>query len=207
MALLLAYAQVEDAQCVAGLGFIWGATTTGASIAKSGRPPSDVIAELCELLPGTVFYQLSAPTLAEREAEALSIIEINPVQVGVAIPCKTENLSLLARLSDEGYTCGVTAVFGAYQAYLVCEAGAHFILFDVNHSTRLQGDGLELVTAIRDVIEVADTGTDLIATGLTTPAQVVETLIAGAHHLSLSLDLLLSLGEHPLSQQVSEELG
>jgi transaldolase len=205
MALFLESALIEDAQWAAELGFVWGATTDAALMAEAGREPAEVIAEFCELLPGTVFYQLTAPTPAECEAEAHRIAEINPVQVGLTIPCGTENLGLLARLTDEGITCGVTAIFGAYQAYLACEAGAHFIIPDVFRSTRLQGSGPALVSEMAGVLEAAGAGTELLATGVRTPAEVVETLLAGAHHLSLRLDLILALGEHPLSGQASAE--
>jgi transaldolase len=207
MSLFLDSAMVADARRAVELGFVWGATTNPMLMVKAGREPAEVIGDLCKLLPGTVFYQLTAPTLAERELEALSIVEINPAQVGLAIPCTTENLGLLARLTDEGITCGVTAVFSVYQVYLACEAGAHFVLLSVNRSTQLQGDGPKLVGEVRDIIEAADTGSELLAIDITAPNQVVETLMAGAHHLSLSLELLLSLGEHPLSRQAIEESG
>jgi transaldolase len=201
MALFLDSAWVKDARRVAELGFVWGATTNPMLMAKAGRAPADVIAGFCELLPGTVFYQLTAPTLAEREAEARQVVEINPVKVGLKIPCTTENLSLLARLTDEGITCAVTAIFSAYQAYLACEAGAHYIIPYVNRSTRLQGDGPGLVSEMRAVVAAADTGTELLAASIKTPAEVVETVLAGAHHLTLPLDLILALGEHPLSRR------
>jgi transaldolase len=201
MALFLDSALVEDARRGVELGFVWGATTNPALLAVSGRRSDDVIADLCQLVPGTVFYQLAAPTLAEREAEALRIAEIDPMKVGLAVPCTTENLGLLARLTDDGLTCGVTAIFGVYQVYLACEAGAHYILPHINRSTWLQGSGPELVSEMLAAIEAADTGAELLAVDIRTPAQVVETLLAGAYHLSLPLDLILSLGEHPLSQQ------
>lgn len=205
MALFLDSAALKEAQQATELGFVWGATTNPLLMAQTGREPADVIADLCELLPGTVFYQLTAPTLAKREAEARRIFEIEPAQVGLQIPCTTENLGMVARLTDQGITCGVTAVFSAYQAYLACEAGAHYILPYVNRSTRLQGDGSALVSDILAVIEAADTSAELLATGIKTPGEVVETVLAGAHHLSLPLDLILSLGEHPLSQQAIAE--
>ena len=205
MALFLNSASIKDAQQAAGLGFVWGATTDPLLMAQVGREPADVVADLCELLSGTVFYQLTAPTLDEREAEAHRLFEIAPAQVGLKIPCTTENLGLLARLTDQGITCGVTAVFSPYQAYLACEAGAHYILPHVNRSTQLQGDGPALVSDILTMMEAADTGAELLATGIKTPGEVVETVLAGAHHLSLPLDLILSLGEHPLSQQAIAE--
>lgn len=205
MALFLDSAALKEAQQATELGFVWGATTNPLLMAQTGREPADVIADLCELLPGTVFYQLTAPTPAKREAEGQRIFEIAPAQVGLQLPCTTENLALVARLTDQGITCGVTAVFSAYQAYLACEAGAHYILPYVNRSTRLQGDGSALISAILAVMETADTSAELLATDITTPGEVIETVLAGAHHLSLPLDLILSLGEHPLSQQASAE--
>ncbi len=201
MTLFLDSTLVEDARRAVELGFVWGATTNPALMAQVKREPADVIADLCELLPGLVFYQLTAPTLAQREAEALLMVEINPAQVGLKIPCTTENLGLLAHLTDQGITCAATAVFSAYQAYLACEAGAHFVIPYVNRSTRLQGDGPGLVRAMRDVIEAADTDAQLLAASIKTPSEVVETVLAGAQHLTLHLDLILALGEHPLSVQ------
>jgi transaldolase len=205
MALFLDSARVEEAERASELGFVWGATTNPALMAAAGREPARVIADFCGLLPGTVFYQLRAPTPAEREAEALRIVEIDPVKVGLKIPCTTENLGLLARLTDDGITCAVTAIFSAYQAYLACEAGAHYILPYVHRSTRLQGNGPALVSEMLAIIEAADSGTELLAASFRTPVEVVEAVLAGAHHLSLGLTLIESLGEHPLSQQTIAE--
>ncbi|MGD9100070.1 MAG: transaldolase family protein [Anaerolineae bacterium] len=201
MALFLDSAFVEDARRAVELGFVWGATTNPALMAQAAREPADVIADFCELLPGMVFYQLTAPSVAEREAEALRMVDVNPAKVGLKIPCTTENLSLMAHLSDEGITCAATAVFSAHQTYLACEAGAHFVIPYVNRSTRLQGDGLGLVSEMLAVVEATDTGVELLAASVKTPAEVVETVLAGAHHLTLHLDLILALGEHPLSVQ------
>jgi transaldolase len=205
MALFLDSARVEEAERASELGFVWGATTNPALMAAAGREPARVIADFCGLLPGTVFYQLTAPTPAEREAEALRIVEIDPVKVGLKIPCTTENLGLLARLTDDGITCAVTAIFSAYQVYLACEAGAHYILPYVHRSTRLQGNGPALVSEMLAIIEAADSGTELLAASFRTPVEVVEAVLAGAHHLSLGLTLIESLGEHPLSQQTIAE--
>jgi transaldolase len=201
MALFLDSALIEEARRAAELGFVWGATTNPALMARSERGPVEVIAGFCGLLPGTVFYQLTAKTLVEREAEARRIVEIDPVKVGVKIPCTTENLGLVARLTNEGITCAVTAIFSSHQAYLACEAGADYILPYVNRSTRLQGDGPGLVREMLDIIEATGSGTELLAASIKTPAEVVETLLVGAHHISLPFDLILSLGEHPLSRQ------
>ena len=96
----------------------------------------------------------------------------------------------------------MASVFSPNQAYLACEAGAHFLLPSITRSNSLQGDSSGLVSAILAVIEAAETGTEILATDIETPSEVTETVLAGAHHLSLKLDLVLSLGDHPLSRQI-----
>ena len=204
MALFLDVALETDVRRAGELGFVWGATVHPLLITGSGGAPLDVVAELCELLAGPVFCPLTAPTLAEREAAALDLVEISPAQVSFALPCTTENLSLLARLTDDGITCGAMAVFGLHQVLVACEAGAHFILPDVARINRLQGGGPQLLGDMRDIIEAVDTGSEILAMGIESPAQAVDVSLAGAHHLALSLELLLSLGEHPLSGPVIE---
>jgi transaldolase len=125
--------------------------------------------------------------------------------VGLKIPCTSENLVMAARLKNEGYLIGITAVFSTAQAYLAIQAGADYILPYVNRSTRLQGDGLALVHEIRSVIDASGTNMEIIAASIKTPAEAVDAHLAGAHHLTLPLSLIESMGNHQLSDLAIEE--
>ena len=201
MALYLDSARTDDAAVAAALGFVRGATTNPALLAEVRRPAAEVIGALCDILPGTIFHQLSAPTIEAREAEAHRMLAIRPDRVGLKIPCTVENLALAARLAGDGATVGITAVFSGAQVYLACEAGARYVLPYVNRSTRLQGDGPGLVEEMRDVIDAADAPVEIIAASIKTAAEAIETLLAGAHHLTLPLDVIRAMGDHPLSEQ------
>jgi transaldolase len=205
MTLFLDSALADDARRAAALGFVNGLTTNPALMAKAGRPAEDVIRELCEIMPGTVFYQLAAPTLAEREAEAHHMANLVEGRIGLKIPCTPENLTLAARLVTAGYTVGLTAIFSAAQVYLAGEAGAHFVLPYVNRSTRLLGDGLALVRQMRAVIDATRAPVEIIAASIKSPQEAVDTLLAGAHHLTLPLNVIEAMGQHPLSDQTIEE--
>lgn len=207
MAILLDSASPEDAQAAAELGFVLGVTTNPTLLRQVGRPAEEVIGALADVDLSPVFYQLSAPTVAEREAEARRILAVRENVIGLKIPCTTENLALVAKFSMEGYTLGVTAIFSPAQALLACEAGADFLLPYVNRSTRLLGDGIELVRQMRAVTDSVDTGTEIIAASIKSTDEAVQTLLAGAHHLTLSLDLIRQLGEHELSRQAIKEFG
>jgi len=204
MSLFLDSASADDARQAMSLGLVAGITTNPTTMARVSRKPEEVIAELAGICPGIVFYQLTAPRVAEREVEARRVLALRK-NVGLKIPCTTENLALAVRFANEGFTVAMTAVYSAAQCYLACQAGVHFALPYVNRSTRLQGDGLALVEAMREVIEACDSTTEILAASLKTPTEVIESVVAGAHHVTIPLPLILEMGNHPLSDQAIEE--
>lgn len=199
MTLFLDSALADDAHRAKALSFVRGLTTNPTLMAKASRPAEEVLRELCAILSGTVFYQLAAPTVTEREAEAHHMASLIPKRIGLKIPCTTENLALATRLVKSGYTVGITAIFSAAQVYLAAEAGARYVLPYVNRSTRLLGDGLALVRQMRAVIEATHAPMEILAASVKTPAEAVETVLAGAHHLTLPLSVIEAMGQHPLS--------
>lgn len=204
MTLYLDSASAAEARQAMALGFVGGITTNPTLMAKVQGRPFDIIAELADLCPGPVFYQLTAPTVAEREAEARRVLALRP-NIALKIGMTTENLALAAKLAKEGVKVGMTASYSAAQTYLACQANVLYSIAYVNRSTRLQGDGLALVAEMRAVIDAVETTTKILVASLKSPAEVVQAVIAGAHAVTVPLALLLELGNHPLSDQAIEE--
>ena len=204
MALFLDSANPDDARAAMKLGFVTGITTNPTLMARVSGNPEDVITELAEICPGPVFYQLTGNSVEEREREGWRLLERRP-NIGLKIPMTTENLALASRFSRTGRQVGMTASYSAAQTYLTCEAGVTYSIAYVNRSTRLQGDGLALVSAMREVIDACDAPTTLMVASLKSAMEVVQSVIAGAHHLTIPLPLLLELGDHPLSEQAIAE--
>jgi transaldolase len=188
------------------LGFVAGITTNPTLMAQVDRKPADIIAELADICTGPVFYQLTAATVIEREAEARRILALRS-NVALKIPMTTENLVLAAKFIEEGAKVGMTATYSAAQTYLTCEAGITYSIAYVNRSTRLQGDGLALVSDMRAVIDACETPTEILVASLKTTSDVARAVIAGAHHVTIPLSLLIEMGNHPLSDQTVEEFG
>jgi transaldolase len=211
MTLFLDSAFVEDAARAAKLGFVSGITTNPGLITRvlgekaRGRTPVqntlDAVTALCDVFPGVVMAQLTAPTVKEREEEACVYINSRPGQVGLKIPSAPENFALARRFSAEGVKVGMTTIFSPGQVYLACEAGAAIIFPYVNRSTRLLGDGFALVRQMRAVVDALGSPAQILAASIKTPQEAVDTILAGAHGLTLPLAVLLSLGQHPLSDQ------
>lgn len=204
MALFLDSASAADARQAMALGFVNGITTNPNLMAKVAGKPTDIIAELADICPGPVFYQLTAPTVTEREIEARCVLALRP-NIALKIAMTTENLALAAKFAKEGIKVGMTASYSAAQTYLTCEANVTYSIAYVNRSTRLQGDGLALVSEMRAVVEACDTTTTILVASLKSTAEVVQAVIAGAHHVTIPLPLLLEMGNHPLSDQAIEE--
>ncbi len=204
MSILLDSAAVEEARVALQLGFITGITTNPALMARVDGKPEDIIAQLADLCPGPVYYQLKAATLAEREEEARRFLALRP-NVGLKIPMTFENLALAARLTREGVKVGMTATYSAAQTVLTAAADIYYTIAYVNRSTRLQGDGLALVQSMRAVIDARPTATTILVASLKSPAEVVAALAAGAHDVTLPLSLLVEMGNHALSDQTVAE--
>ncbi len=205
MTLFLDSALVEEAREAAALGFVRGATTNPTLMAAAQAPPANVIAMLCDILPGTVFVQVTGTTIAEREREAREFVQLRPGRVGIKIPCRLEDVALASRLASEGHTVALTAVFAPAQCYLACEAGVGYVIPYVNRTTRLLGDGPGLVGELRSLIDALGSPTEILAASVRTPAEAVATLAAGAHHLTLPLAVIRAMAAHPLSEDAIAE--
>ena len=64
----------------------------------------------------------------------------------------------------------------------------------VNRATNLLGNGLQPVNYIRRVVDETKSGTEIIAASIKSMEEAVDTLFAGAHHLTLPLALLTGDG-------------
>lgn len=204
MALLLDSADVREAERAMQMGFVSGVTTNPTLMARTGRPAYDVISELCSLCRGPVFHQLTASNLHKMQEEAERFHAIAPGRVVMKIPCNLTGLQLTGQLSDT-IPCALTAVFSAAQTYLACEASARYVIPYVNRATRLCGDGIALVCQMAGIVERASSGTEIVAASLKTPAEVVEAILNGAHHVTTPLQLIEEMAEHQLSALSIEE--
>lgn len=206
MAFYLDSASPDDAHRAKELGFVVGITTNPKLLARVDRPVEAILPVLCDALgEGIVFYQLTARTVADREVEAYRVAGLRPGRIGIKIPCTTENLFMLPRLKSEGLICAVTAAFSSHQALLAAEVGADYVVPYVNRATRQTGDGPALVEDMANLLEVTGASTEILAASFHQVTEVVQAIQAGADHVTMSLDMMEALGDHPLSERAIED--
>lgn len=203
MGIYLDSANPADAERAQKLMFVEGITTNPTLMARTGRPGLDVLGDLVEIFDGHVFYQVIAPSVEGRFDEAWQAHEIRPDRVVIKIPATAENFTLAARLEDAGIECAITAVYSPAQAYLSAQVEAAFVIPYVNRMTRQLGDGLAI---LRDIVQVVNgSQTEVLAASLKSVEEITGTLLAGAHHITLPLDLILAMGEHERSREAIAE--
>lgn len=195
---------VADVERAMALGFVRGCTTNPALLAKVAEPPRAVIEKLVQIVPGPVFYQLTATNPAEKEAEARLFYSLAPDRMVLKIPMTTENMALVTRLTPE-IPCAATAVFSAYQTLLAIEAGCSYVIPYVNRASRLLGDGIKLVQEIAETLRASGKPVAMVAASIKSPEEAVAAFLAGAHHLTLPLEVILDLGNHQFSEQAIAE--
>jgi transaldolase len=206
MGFFLDSAKIEEVKQAAELGYLAGVTTNPTIMAKAEGRPGEIIRQICAVSPGPVFYQVTAATAAEREREGREFFEVSPEKVVLKIPATTENMALMARLSRD-IPCAATAVYSGHQTLVACEAGARYVIPYVNRTTRLVGDGYRLVAEMAAVIKAAGKPVEILAASIKSADEATQSVLAGANHLTLPLEVLLSLGNHPLSDAAIEEFG
>ena len=199
-------AKIDEVKKAVELGFVAGVTTNPTIMAKVKDPPKEVIDRICRISPGPVFYQVTAKTLEEREREGREFFDVCREKVVLKIPATAENLALMARLSQD-IPCAATAVSSGSQTPGACEAGSSYVIPYVNRATRLLGDGMKLVAEMAAVLRASGTNAEILAASIKSADEATRAVLAGARHLTLPLDILLSLGNHPLSDAAIEEFG
>ncbi len=198
MALFLDSAHLEDARRASELGFVIGATTNPGLLARAGHTDAlQALQALCPLFPGTVFYQLLGHTPEEMQAESIPFLSLAE-NLGLKVPCTVNGLAFTAQVSAR-VTVAVTGVFTPAQAYLAAQAGAEYVIPYVNRVTRATGDGPGLVAQLAAILD--PTECEILAAGIKSAAEAVDTLLAGAQHVSLPLDVIVAMAENPLTEK------
>lgn len=201
MAIYLDSAKLEEARRAKDLGWVYGVTTNPSLMAKAGVAPETVLSELNQLRFHEVYYQLVSEDLDKMLLEAHSASEL--VQNLVLKIAPTENGFRFVAQHGSEFPCCVTAIFDPSQALVARAAGARYIAVYVNRATKQLGDGLALVNSLANVL--AGSQTEILAASLKSAKETVVAFLAGAQHITVPFELLMSLSSHPLSQQTLKQ--
>ena len=194
-------ADVAEIRELTATGLVDGVTTNPTLVAKAGRNFREIVAEICELVPGPVSAEVAATDLDGmlKEGRALAKIAGN---VTVKVPLTWEGLKACKALSSEGTMVNVTLCFSASQALLAAKAGATFVSPFVGRLDDTGADGMELVREIRTIYDnYAELGTQILAASIRNVLHVKAAAMIGADVATLPPAVLRALVVHPLTDK------
>ncbi|MDB9761391.1 fructose-6-phosphate aldolase [Alphaproteobacteria bacterium] len=192
-------ADVSEIQELSSSGFLDGVTTNPSLIKKSGRNINEVIAEICDIVPGPVSAEVAATNYDDmiKEAEVLKAIAKN---VTIKVPLTWDGLKACRKLRNDDVLVNVTLCFSANQALLAAKAGATFISPFVG---RLDDIGLNGMNLIADICEIysnyPNLNTEVLVASIRNPNHVIESAKIGADVVTLPANILKQLIHHPLT--------
>lgn len=195
-------AMIPEVKAAIQWGWVTGVTTNPTLLAKSELSPEATLKQLKEIVPGEIYYQLTAHQFDAMVAEARAAIKILGGQTVLKIPATALGFEVTAHLSGE-VPCAVTAIYSPAQAAVAREAGAKYAIAYVNRATRLLGDGMGLVREMAAILGGSET--KILAASIKSPPEAVATLQAGAEHLTLPYEILKAMTTHDLSEKTAEE--
>ena len=193
-------ANVDEIRKANDMGIICGVTTNPSLIAKEGRDFNEVIKEITEIVDGPISGEVKATTTDAEGmiAEGREIAKIHPNMV-VKIPMTVEGLKAVKVLAAEGIKTNVTLIFNANQALLAARAGASFVSPFLGRLDDISTRGVDLISEIAQIFEVAGIDTEIIAASVRNPIHVTDCALAGADIATVPYKVIEQMTHHPLT--------
>lgn len=194
-------ADVGEIRELSETGLLDGVTTNPSLIMKAGRPIAEVIAEICDIVPGPVSAEVAATDLDGMLSEGRKLAAI-AANVAVKVPLTWDGLKACRRLADEGRMVNVTLCFTSPQALLAAKAGATFISPFIGRLDDIGLNGMELIEEIRTIYDnYPELETQILAASIRSPNHVKLAAMAGADVATVPPAVLKSLVKHPLTDK------
>jgi transaldolase len=194
-------ADIAEIRDFAETGLLDGVTTNPSLVLKAGRPFLDVIAEICELVPGPVSAEVASIDLEGMLAEGRKLATIAK-NVAIKVPLTWDGLKACRAFADEGRMVNVTLCFNAAQALLAAKAGATFVSPFVGRLDDMGADGMQVIEEIRAVYDnYPNLQTQILAASLRTGNHVKLSALAGADVVTAPPAVLKALVKHPMTDK------
>ncbi|MEG0330072.1 MAG: transaldolase family protein [Longicatena sp.] len=201
MELILDTADTQAIKELNELLCIQGVTTNPTIITKSGKPFDEVVKEIIAILNENqkLFIQVVSTTCDEMVEEARYICSLRPKNMVVKIPVTNEGYKAIKKCKALGLEVLATAIYTSQQAFLAALSGADYLAPYVNRMDNY-GDGVLDVIDLLAMLKNANMKTKVIAASFKNTQQVHSLLVAGIQAITLPVDVVKNMMNHPGSE-------
>ncbi len=209
MALYIDSAFLNDIMQVAETVPIAG-VTTNPTILLAARErgqilnPLQVLNELLKSIQGTIFMQPGATEEEKMYQQALAYIDTASGRAIPKIPMTRIGMRVARRLKQQNHRIAFTAVTSVAQAYSAAMAGALFIIPYYGRLARSGVDANERIAQMAELLHNERVPTRILVASIKSPEEAAQALLAGAHDLTASPEVLLDMLSDPMSEEAVE---
>jgi transaldolase len=191
-------ADVSEIREVASWGLADGVTTNPSLIAKAGRPYTEVLREICDLIDGPISAEVVATDAAAMCEEGQKLARISK-NIVVKCPLTIEGLKAAKALSARGIAINATLIFSPLQALAAAKCGATYVSPFVGRLDDLGQDGFGMVAQLVRILKNYDYPTQVLVASIRSPGHLLRAADAGAHIATLPPSVIKQMLYHPLT--------
>jgi TalC/MipB family fructose-6-phosphate aldolase len=184
--------------------------TTNPSILLAARErgqdlhPHELLDALLNRTDGIIFMQPGASGEAEMLAEALTYIQAAPKRVIPKIPMTHTGMRVALQLKQQQHHLAFTAVTSVSQVYNAAIVGADFIIPYYGRLERAGINASERISEMAELMYNAHPTTRILVASIKSPGDAATALLAGAHDLTVTPQVLMEMVSDPLTEDAVE---
>ncbi|MFD1036878.1 fructose-6-phosphate aldolase [Virgibacillus byunsanensis] len=197
-------ANIDEIRTANSLGILAGVTTNPSLVAKEGVSFHDRLAEITAEVSGSVSAEVISEDAEGMIKEGKELAAIAP-NITVKVPMTLEGLKAVKAFSDLNIKTNVTLIFNANQALLAARAGASYVSPFLGRLDDIGHDGMTLIATIREIFDLHDIQSEIIAASIRNPLHVIDSALNGAHIATIPYKVIEQLVKHPLTDQGIEK--
>ncbi len=199
MEILLDTANIEQIKKYMGLYEVVGVTTNPTIISREKAEFWPLLEEIKSLIGDKQLHvQVTADTWEEMVKEAECIQERLGKETYIKVPVNEQGICAMKHLKAQGANVTATAVYSIQQAMLAASVGADYMAPYFNRMNNLNMDSKKVVAEIADLYKMHGKSTKILAASFKNTEQVLDSLKAGAHAVTVSVDLLTMMVDNAI---------
>jgi transaldolase len=179
-------------------GLVDGVTTNPSLLAKTGRPYSAVLRQLCEIVDGPVSAEVVARYAPQMVEEGEKLAALDP-KIVVKCPLTLEGLKATRILCSRDIRVNVTLIFSPLQALAAAKCGAAYVSPFVGRLDDIGQDGFAVVEQILRIFRNYNFATEVLVASVRSPSHLLRAATAGAHVATLPFSVIKQIIKHPLT--------
>jgi transaldolase len=191
-------ADVKEIEQASSWGLVDGVTTNPSLIARTGRPYTEVLREICQLVDGPISAEVVATEAGAMVEEGEKLARLHP-NIVIKCPLIVEGLKATRALSRRGIRVNVTLIFTPLQGLAAAKCGATYSSPFVGRLDDIGEDGMRVAESLVRIMRNYTYPAQVLVASVRSLTHLTRAAEAGAHVATIPFSVLKQILHHPLT--------